>query len=103
MQDIQSHAERLAAAAPPLTVDQLDALGQIVRSVPPQPPAAVKPGRRRQRLPRQLAPPYNQVVARPARVVLHGRKVIRRQRLRDVEEHPAAETGRSGDSARSSL
>lgn len=87
--NFQSLAEELASVAPPLTADQLDALGRIVGSAPPGPEPELKPApAARRRQPKQLALPYDQIDPKSPRVVVHGRKVIR-----VVEEHPIAETG----------
>ncbi len=89
--DVTTYAQELAAAAPPLTTDQLDALGRIVRSVPSTSPP--KPAQARRRKARQLHLPYDQVDTKAAGVGIHGRHVLRNQQLGGIEEHPVTETG----------
>src|SRR5690242_6043371 len=89
--DIEAYAAVLASTAPPLTPDQLDALGQIIRSVPSVPKSPpTKPGRVGRRKHRQLELPYDQINTELPGAALHGRQIRRRQVIRNVKEHPVA-------------
>ena len=92
--DIATYAQQLATAAPPLTAEQLDALGQIMRSTPTVAgPPHPKSARTKRSKHWQLQLPYDQVDAQPASVVVHGREIVRVKRIGDVKEHPVTEMG----------
>jgi hypothetical protein len=57
--DVAAYAAALATAAPPLTADQLDALGQIIQTAVPPPKEPLKRVRQRPKQATQLKLPYN--------------------------------------------